>query len=344
MEDKLDRRTYDLLRLVDRHGPIGSIRLVQLMHRHGYEIKDRTIRLTLSELDDRGFTTKVPGKGRKLTGCGRKELQQGNVQDRLEKIRSQIATLTSRVSYDPIEDSGTLVVSCAFLDDEDIHEAQSLIRRLEALPFGPFPVALEEASETEPGTFRLLAPSSISLDGALLSRGVDTNLLNAGVVEYVPTATKETNENNSGELGGKITRHVDIISGEGSSIDVISLLIEAGRGDVKSIIEDGKPGFLVGDDREFPINRYDEARDLCISTRSRLGGTIDIRRPREQPNTLSTSSAWAFGSITYIGAGELLLPALNEYGLSDEWITLYGTASRNQLGPVEKSVPASYTN
>jgi repressor of nif and glnA expression len=146
MDTDLDRRTYDLLRLVDRHGPIGSIQLVELMQLRGYDIKDRTIRLTLSELDSIGFTEKVPGKGRRLTDSGRTELEQGNVSGRLEQIRARIATLTSRVSYDPIENTGTIVASCAFLDADDVDEARSLADRLESLPLGPLPVSLEEAS------------------------------------------------------------------------------------------------------------------------------------------------------------------------------------------------------
>ena len=187
MDTDLDRRTYDLLRLVDRHGPIGSIQLVELMQLRGYDIKDRTIRLTLSELDSIGFTEKVPGKGRRLTDSGRTELEQGNVSGRLEQIRARIATLTSRVSYDPIENTGTLVASCAFLDADDADAARSLVDRLESLPLGPLPVSLEEASETEPGGYRLLAPSSITLDGVLLARGVNADLTTAGVLEYEPT-------------------------------------------------------------------------------------------------------------------------------------------------------------
>ncbi len=341
MDTDLDRRTYDLLRLVDRHGPIGSIQLVELMQLRGYDIKDRTIRLTLSELDNKGLTEKVPGKGRRLTDGGRTELQQGNVSGRLEQIRARIATLTSRVSYDPIENTGTLVASCAFLDADGADEARSLVDRLGSLPFGPLPVSLEEASETEPGAYRLLAPSSITLDGVLLARGVNANLTTAGVLEYDPTLDDDGDgETAPADRGGRLTRYVDVINGEGSSIDVISLLIQAGRGDVRSILEDGEPGFLIGDDREFPINRYDEARDLAVSTRSALGGALELRRPREQAEASNANSTWAFGSITYVGAGELLLTALHEYGLSEEWITLYGTVPRNRLGAVETSAAA----
>ncbi len=342
MDADLDRRTYDLLRLVDRHGPIGSIQLVELMQLRGYDIKDRTIRLTLSELDNKGLTEKVPGKGRRLTDSGRTELEQGDVSGRLEQIRAQIATLTSRVSYDPIEDTGVLVASCAFVDEEHVHDARSLVERLESLPLGPIPVSLEEAADSEPGDYRLLAPSSITLDGVLLAHGVNANLSTAGVLEYEPSREDDADgETSAADLGGEITRYVDVINGEGSSIDVISLLIQAGRGDVRSILEDGESGFLIGDDREFPINRYEEARDLTLSTRAKLGGAVDLRRPREQANASNATLTWAFGSITYVGSGELLLTALHEYGLADDWVTLYGTVPRNRLGVVEASVPAA---
>jgi restriction endonuclease len=100
----LDTREYDLLRLVKQHGPIGSIRLHDLMELHGYSIQDRTIRLMLADLDEQGYTAKVSGKGRRLTPEGQKALTQENVTGRLEQIRTRIATLTSKVTYDPIEE------------------------------------------------------------------------------------------------------------------------------------------------------------------------------------------------------------------------------------------------
>lgn len=335
MPPDLDRRTYDLLRLVDRHGPIGSIQLVELMQQHGYELKDRTIRLALSELDDLGYTEKVPGQGRRLTPSGRMELEQGDVTGRLEQIRARIAALTSRVSYDPVEDAGMLVASASFLDESAVDDALSLVERLESLPLGPIPLSLSPAAEDEPGAYRLLTPSSITLDGVLLARGVNATLSTAGVLEYDPSsASGDGATQTDTDCGGTLVRYVDVINGEGSSIDVISLLIEAGRSDVESVVEDGETGLLIGDDREFPLNRYEEARDLTASTRASLGGAFDFKRPRDQYNQ-GGGSAWAFGSITYVGAGELLLTALSEYGLTNEWQTLYGTVARNRLEPVE---------
>lgn len=332
MDTKLDRRAYDLLRLIDRHGPIGSIQLVELLQLRGYDIKDRTIRLKLSELDELGLTEKVPGKGRQLTKSGRTELEQGDVDGRLEQIRARIATLTSSTNYDPIADRGILIASSAFLDAETINNALQIVERLESLPLGPIPVSLEKTSNDEPGDYRLLAPSSITLDGVLLTHGIDTNLSTAGVLEYTPTPEKNVDEDvRCTRYGGQIIRYIDVINGEGSSIDVISLLIQANRSDVANLIEGGKSGFLIGDEREFTINRYEETRDLTFATRANLGGVVDFQRPREKGLFSNNSSTWTFGSLTYVGTGELVLAALFEYGLLSDWETLYDTVSRSRL-------------
>lgn len=332
MDTELGRRTYDLLRLINRHGPIGSIQLVELLRLRGYDIKDRTIRLKLSELDTIGLTEKVPGKGRQLTESGRMELEQGDVEGRLEQIRDRIATLTSRTSYDPIADKGVLVASSVFLDADAIDDAFKLLSQLESLPFGPIPVSLEEATDTEPGDYRLLTPSSITLDGVLLAHGINTNLSTAGILEYMTTEEGGDNADpNHARNGGRIVRYVDVINGEGSSIDVISLLIQANRSDVTSLVEGGKSGLLVGDDREFTINRYEETRDLTLATRAKLGGVVDLRRPREEGLFSDGNSTWTFGSLTYVGTGELTLAALHEYGLSNDWETLYETVPRSRL-------------
>ncbi|SNR54519.1 NrpR regulatory domain-containing protein [Halorubrum vacuolatum] len=329
MAPDLDRRTYDLLRLVDRHGPIGSIQLFELLQLHGYDIKDRTIRLSLSNLDELGLTEKVPGQGRRLTPTGKAELERGDVDTRLEQIRARIATLTSRVGYDPTEDTGTLVASAAFLADERVDDALAVVAAIAERPFGPIPIALEASDANEPGDVRLVTASSITLDGVLLAQGVDATISTSGVLEYEPT--EPAGNEPFPDHGGRIVRYVDIINGEGSSIDVISLLIEAGRTDVKRVLEGGDRGLLVGDSREFPLNRFEEARDVSIATQQSLGGALSFRRPREQKPLPSGTSTWAFGTITYAGPGELLLAALAEYELAARWETLYGIREREGL-------------
>lgn len=338
----LNRRKYDVLRLVDQHGPIGSIQLVELMQQRGYSIKDRTIRMTLSELDDAGLTIKVPGRGRTLTDAGSRELRHGDVGGRLERVRTHIATLTSRVSYDPIEDAGALVASSATVLKANLADSLAYLQRLAEEPFGPLPVSVREAPGSEGEAYQILVPSSITLDGVLLAHGINADLQSAGIIEYEPTEPDadtdpdvDTDPNTGfGNAGGRIHRYVDVISGEGSSIDVVALLIEAGRTDVGSIVDGGGHGLLVADDRTFPLNRLEETRDLTLATRSALGGVVAIERPRGDHQFGASDLPWGFGSITYAGSGELVLCALAERGLTESWSTLHGIADRTAFEPV----------
>ena len=331
MEPEIDRRTYDVLRLVEQHGPIGSIRLVDLMTQHGYDLKDRTVRLILSDLDDRGLTTKVPGKGRTLTDRGECELRRGDVAGRLERVRRRIATMTSQVSYDPVEETGALVTCSAVVAEDNLKMALECLERLAKTPIGPVPVALNETAGSETSRHQLLIPSSITLDGVFLTHGINTELQTAGIVEYDPTETQT--DSAYGDAGGSIRRYVDVISGEGSSIDVVSLLIEAGRTAIQPI-RAGEAAFLVADDRTAPIGRLVEARDLSVATRTALGGAIRIDRSREDGRTTGRNVPWGFGSVTYAGTGEVALAALHEADLLADWHTLFGVEDATAFEPV----------
>ncbi|MEF8802462.1 MAG: NrpR regulatory domain-containing protein [Halolamina sp.] len=322
--DSLDRRTFDLLRLIDAKEPIGSIRLVELLQQRGYSIQDRTVRLALSELDDAGLTTKVPGKGRRLTEAGRRELAHGDVSGRLAQVRERIATLRSQVSYDPLEDAGQLVVSQGVVPEDRLSAALADLNEMGEAGMGPVLAATEPA---ENGVCISL-PSSITLDGTFLARGIGAELITAGLVEYTP-------------VDDEVLRYVDAISGEGSTMDVVHLLIEAGRTDVASAL-DGEMGVLIVDNRQFPLPRYTEAEDLSSAIVETLGGVLDIRRPRESGPFPGEPPGWNVGSLTYGGVGELALSLLFERDRLTEWETLTGLASRADLMPVASLAAGSH--
>jgi repressor of nif and glnA expression len=309
-----ERRRYDLLRLIDENEPIGSIRLVDLMQQRGYSIKDRTIRLMLSELDEENLTEKVTGKGRRLTPEGREELRRGDVSGRFERIRERIATLTSEVTYDPSEDGGEVVFGSGRVPADRVDDAFELLTALHRSSVGPVPVSLIETdSESE---VEIAAPSSITLDGILLSRGINARLVTGGLVEY----------------DGEIDRYIDAISGEGSTMDVVRLLVEAGRTDVDAILEE-REGILIVDSREFPLTRFDEARDLSTAARDQLGGVLDFRRPRETGQIPAGRSGWEFASLTYGGVSEAAFALLYEHDLLREWESLGGVRPRSAFEP-----------
>lgn len=348
MAEDLDRRTYDLLRLIRDNEPIGSIRLVDLMQQRGYGIKGRTIRLMLSELDDASLTAKVPGKGRRLTPQGRAELGRGDIGSRLENVRERIATLTSQVTYDPAEGVGELVTCTVYLDRESLPAALDELSALASSPLGP----VVAAAETEPDAARdvdgedaepvaLHLPSSITLDGVLLSRGIDSELVTAGLVEYDPSsvaavspASDDANAASTASVAdGEVVRYIDTLSGEGSTMDVVGLLVEAGRTDVTAALN-GETGVLIVDNREIPFTRFSEARDLAVETTAHLGGVLDISRPREDGAFPRGNPGWDFASVTYGAIGEIGLALLFEGSLVDDWRTLSGLLPSGRFEPV----------
>jgi repressor of nif and glnA expression len=338
MTEDLDERTYDLLRLIRRYEPIGSIRLVTLMERHGYSIQGRTIRLTLSDLDERGMTEKLPGKGRRLTKSGQASLNTGNVGSRLEQIRSRIATLTSQVTYDPVEDTGELISAAAYLDAASVEPVLTMLAALDEHPLAPCLVTVDEASITEPGDYRLTLPSSLTLDGVLLSGGIGTRLVTGGIAEYTkPSNAEDVFTDEPSDAGGEIRRYIDVISGEDSSVDIVTLLLEADRTDVSAVLN-GDPGRLIIDNREFPLGRYEEGRDLAVATRNALGGVVDLRRTREDGPFPMGNPGWEFCSLTYSAIAEIGLGLLTEREMLTDWTTLYDTQPRNEFEPASITV------
>lgn len=328
MASDLERRTYDLLQFIERHEPIGSIQLVELMRQRGYSLGGRSVRFLLSDLDERGLTEKVEGRGRRITLQGQAALRHGNVSSRLAWVRARIATLASQVTYDPMEDAGGVVASAAYVEADDLDTTLAALEAVETHPLGPCPVAVTNTSLAS-GRYRVMLPSSITIDGVLLSRGIDADLQAAGIVEYDP----EAGSGPDGHMGGRIVRAIDVISGEGSTVDVVTLLIEAGRTRTAQAIDENETGQIVVDHREFPLTRYDEARDLSAATRTALGGVMAIRRPQEDGPFPSGATGREFGSLAYGGCGELGISLLSERGLTTGWETLYGIVDRAEFDP-----------
>ncbi|XVH32844.1 NrpR regulatory domain-containing protein [Haloferacaceae archaeon DSL9] len=330
----LDRRTYDLLRLIQANEPIGSIRLVTLMQQYGYSIKGRTIRLLLSDLDDEGLTAKVPGKGRKLTDDGRAELERGDVDSRLEHVRERIATLTSQVTFDPNADAGDIVVGTAWIDADELETALDVLAPLAGTPLAPIALAVDPVGDGD--LVELAFPSSITLDGVLLSNGINSMMTTAGLVEYRAEASDR-----DGAAGGRVVRYIDAISGEGSTLDIVSLLFEAGRTDVSSVCTDGT-GVLIVDHRHVPMTRYQELYDVSAAVQSLIGGVLDIRRPRERGALQLDGPGWGFASLTYSGTAEVALALLAEHDLLSDWETLAGVRSRADFDRYDGD-PGSFT-
>lgn len=330
------RRTYDILRLLAEHEPIGSVHLTEHLRERGYTVTERTVRNTLADLDAEGLTEKVGGKGRRLTDAGHDELERGGLSGRIERVSDRIADLTGRVTYDPETDSGDLVVGTVTVSRADRAELEAQVRAIDDSALGPLPVSIEPVERNGGDRLEAAAPTSLTIDGVLLANGIESHPDTIGVVEYhQEPASVPYDDAEPAAHGGAIRRFTDVIGDERATVDLVSLLISAGRTDVRSAL-DGDIGLLVADNREFPLVHFDRARDLATATRDRLGGVLDIRRPREPGPFPWGEPGWTFASLTYAGASECLIAACIEAGIAREWETLAGTRSRESLERTER--------
>ncbi|WP_255171354.1 NrpR regulatory domain-containing protein [Natrononativus amylolyticus] len=332
-----DQRTYDTLRLLAEHEPVGSVHLTKRLKERGYSITERAVRMTLADLDEDGLTKKVGGKGRRLTDDGRAELERGGVRGRIEQVRERLAELTSRVTYAPETDSGDVVVGTVTVSASARTRVEEILRRIDESPLGPVPASIEPIDRGGDDRLEIAAASSVTIDGVLLAGGIETALDTTGIVEYHPTSESVPYDDPEPTAhGGAIRRYTDVIGDERATLDMVSLLIEARRTAVGRALE-GETGLLVADNREFPLSRFEEAHELAVGTRDRLGGVIDLRRPRESGPFPWGQPGWSFASLTCAGSAELVTSRLVEADLAVDWTTLADVRSRSTLAPVEET-------
>lgn len=332
------QRTYDVLRLLARHEPIGSVRLTEHLRERGYAITERTVRLTLAELDDAGVTEKAGGKGRRLTPAGRSELERGGVVTRVEGLGDRLAELKSAVTYDPTADDGDIVVGTVTVPRAERSTLRDLLRSVDATPIGPIVAAVDAVELDGTDCVVVAVPSSVTVDGVLLSAGIESHPDTTGLVEYHPNPESVPYDDpGPARHGGAIRRFTDVIGDERATLDPGALLVEAGRTDVASALR-GETGLLVADNREFPLTQYDDARELAVGVRTRLGGVLDLRRPREPGPFPWGAPGWSVASLTYAGASECVIAACIEAGIARDWETLAGIRPRANLSPHDRAL------
>lgn len=331
-----DRRTYDVLRLLAAHEPIGSVHLTDHLRERGYSVTERTVRFTLADLDADGLTEKAGGRGRRLTAAGRAELERGGVRGRVEHVRERLADLTSRVTYDPDADEGDVIVGTARVPADARDELDAVLEAIDDSAIGPLAVSVDRVETADDQWLELAVPSSVTVDGVLLSNGIDSHPETLGLVEYVQDPDPDDlpyEDPAPAAHGGAVVRFTDVIGDERATLDLVSLLIEARRPEVARAL-DGDTGLLVADNREIPLARYDTAASLATGIRDRFGGVLDLRRPREDGPFPWGAPGWTFASLTYAGPAECVLSRCVEAGIVDDWETLAGTRARDTLSGV----------
>lgn len=244
MNDGMENRTRaEILRLVSElEAPVGAEKIAGKLADLGIAITVDGVRYHLQILDKLGFTRRVSTRGRVLTPAGWEELRRTPIHARLMHALVRWDVASHQVTLDTSSGSGLVVgaltifpadqLPVVLLNAARVCQAGFCVSDRMALlgegdSYGSYMVPS--------GKRGLVAVSSITHDGLLLSRGLASRLTFGGAVEIV---------------AGQPTRFIDVFELGRSSMDPLGSLARQGITRVQDIVEGGS-GILLADIREL---------------------------------------------------------------------------------------------
>lgn len=276
--DSQDRLKIALLRaLHEAQGSISSAALARQLRRAGFEISARTIRLHLEDLERGGLVDNARrGRhgGRAITPRGIQEISDASAHERLGLLSVRMDTLACQMTFDPLLKEGNIVLNLTLVADKDLKRAAAeMIPVFSAgLGMGRY-VGLFGAGErvgpiTVPeGMAGIGTVCSVTLNGALLRRGIPTESIFGGVVELARRAP---------------VRFTDMIYYHGTSLDPLEIFIRGGLTSVRDAARGGN-GRIGASFRAVPSCALREVERLIRRLEEvGLGGVLRIGRP-DQP-------------------------------------------------------------
>ncbi|MDD2240053.1 MAG: NrpR regulatory domain-containing protein [Kiritimatiellae bacterium] len=251
-------------------GPAGASRIAELLRGWGVDLSERSIRLHLAQLDREGLTELQSRRaGRKLTARGHREVDRGDVVERLGFISGQIDELTYKMGFRLRTSSGTLVVNTTLVPAENEAAAVEVVRPVFAARLGMgsrllirragelYDVA--RAAKVPPGKIALVTVCSVTLNGILLKEGIPVTSRYGGLLEF---------------RNHLPVRFVELLEYGGTTQDPLELFIRARMTRVRQCVQSGE-GVVGASFREFPSSALPDV--LKIRDQLRLIGLDGIR-------------------------------------------------------------------
>jgi hypothetical protein len=267
-----------LLRALDEaHGSISSAALARTLRQAGFEISARTVRLHLEELERAGLVDNARrGRhgGRAITPRGVQEISDASAHDRVGLLGVRMDTLACQMTFDPLRKEGSIVLNLTIVAEENLKRAAAEMIPVfgAGLSMGRY-VALFAAGESvgtvviPRGHAGIGTVCSVTLNGALLRRGIPTEALFGGVIEL---ARREP------------VRFTDIIHYQGTSLDPLEVFIRSGLTSARQAARAGN-GRIGASFRTVPSCALKEVERVTRRLEEvGLGGVLRIGRP-DQP-------------------------------------------------------------
>ena len=233
----------------------------------GLDIKPRTVRAHLLDLEREGFTATVSRRlGRRLTERGHHELTNANAFEQLGFVAAKVDDLGYRMTYRHRTGRGTVVANLALIRDRDLPRALAqVVPVIQAgLCLGDKIAVAREGEHigeflVPKGSAALATICSVTINGILLSRGIPVTSRFGGLLEM---------------RDGEPIRFIDAIEYRGTTIDPLELYIGAGMTEVTKCAQTGI-GVIGASFREIPAGAADPARRVLAQLRDQgIGGDL----------------------------------------------------------------------
>jgi hypothetical protein len=237
----IERKVVEILKiLAEQEKPTGARFIANKLRERGIYLTEQAVRYHLRILDERGLTENFGLKGRVITEKGLREIEKGNIADRIGYGLSRIHECIFYSNFDVETGEGKVIANLAIFPKNSLKKVTGIFDRCgkKGLAFSSRVAPARDIPLIEEGKVGIYYLSSFTLDAILYRNGIVSTLRFAGSVEM---------------SNFMLTRFTQVIGFEESSITALDLFIQRMFSEVseKSIFEG--EGEVFGIYREIPF-------------------------------------------------------------------------------------------
>jgi repressor of nif and glnA expression len=257
MDRKCANYSAILKALRDDPQPQSAVKIAAVLGGSGYDLSERSVRLYLNDMEERGLIRQLGKRGSVITEAGTEDLRTSQLWQRVGFLSAKIDQMTYAMDFDLPTRSGRVVVNSSLVAPGDLLSCIEDVGMVFAKGYAMGTrVCLLAPGETigesviPAGKIGFCTVCSITLNGVLLKHGIPTRSRFGGLLQvrdYLPE------------------RFVEIIDYEGTSIDPLEIFIRSGMTDYLGAIQRGC-GRIGASFREVPSG----SREMVVMLAERL--------------------------------------------------------------------------
>lgn len=268
------KKKISVLRALQTIGkPLGGTKLARQLQAYGVNLRPRTLRLYLEQMEKSGLVETSGHKGRQITRRGLLELRKTTIINRVGLAAARMDALAYKTTYRLAPHKGFIVANASLIEESDLSRALRFMKPVfkARLGMGQYCAILktgETCGETEvpPGKVGIATVCSVTLNGILLAAGIPVSSRFGGVLEMDE---------------GRPAGFTDVIHYDGTSLDPLEVFIKGRLTSVYNAALAGR-GRICASFREVPSAAVQEVeRVVRRLNRNHLNGILMIGQPNQ---------------------------------------------------------------